>query len=1037
MVTSQPANTTVAITQSASFTAAATGTPAPTVQWQFEVSGSTFWADIPGATSTTYSFTPTGADSGTFYRAAFTNGAGTVTTSAAELTVGTTGYQHPISFNQALTVGTDPIGGGYSVPVTLTGQDPNNHPLTYSVISGPTYGTLSGTAPNLTYYPPPFPPNGAVTDSFAFEASNAAFAGNVATVTLNVVSPPTPIDQHAATLEDTPVAITLTATSPGNLPLTDTVTNGPFDGTVSGTAPNLTYTPDAGFVGTDSFSYEPNDGYNNTLDSMCAVFIHVGGVPTANSQTVTVISTAPEAVTLGGSDPTGLSLTYAIVTQPNFGTLSGTAPDLTYTPSADFPGADSFAFTVSNSYATSAPASVTITQDPVPQAIAQTVVTSEPTTLVNGTVEFDLQGASSVGNPLTYELTTQPADGTLSMSGNLATYTPNAGFSGSDSFQFIVNDGYQNSAPATETVIVNSPVAAASPAQTLIAYENQETSFTLGGSNQSGGSTTYKILYQPANGTIVAGNTANVTYIPNPGFSGTDFFLYEVGSNGSFSAPITQSIDVHGLPTALDDLKTVGFGETVTEQLEGYDPSGDPLQYNVLESPPGFTYLGNGEFTYTAPSVASWVASGNFAQVTPGVEFNVSDGHNTSAPARFGLGVDLDTGGSTVENLLQEILDGEIGDALELESVAIGDGTIPDSPFNGGINVVENTPTPITLQSYDPLNKEDYYFINGSFEGPPYLQAPSHGTLSFVSVPDSLSSLYPPYLLYTPDPGYVGNDSFTYGAVSNDEGPDLFGIYPLGPTATVNINVTPPPSGGPVATNQNFVVNEGGGPTSITLISSDPNNDPLNFVVSLPPAEGTLTGTAPILQYTPPANNPASFGGIETLAYYVIDETTNQSSDIGVVTFDVDGMSAASQTVTVAQGADTPFALTAEDLLPGFNDVSFQITSYPEHGIVEAPPAEGLSSQPVVYYPVGDYTGTDSLTYTASDGVRTSQGTITFDVLGKPSASSQTLGVAPGSQVSFQLTGSDPNGLPLSFTEIGQPQYGTLSALSGSTAAFQ
>ncbi|MGO9462978.1 MAG: beta strand repeat-containing protein, partial [Isosphaeraceae bacterium] len=395
VVTSQPANTTVAITQSASFTAAATGTPAPTVQWQFEVSGSTFWADIPGATSTTYSFTPTGADSGTFYRAAFTNGAGTVTTSAAELTVGTTGYQHPISFNQALTVGTDPIGGGYSVPVTLTGQDPNNHPLTYSVISGPTYGTLSGTAPNLTYYPPPFPPNGAVTDSFAFEASNAAFAGNVATVTLNVVSPPTPIDQHAATLEDTPVAITLTATSPGNLPLTDTVTNGPFDGTVSGTAPNLTYTPDAGFVGTDSFSYEPNDGYNNTLDSMCAVFIHVGGVPTANSQTVTVISTAPEAVTLGGSDPTGLSLTYAIVTQPNFGTLSGTAPDLTYTPSADFPGADSFAFTVSNSYATSAPASVTITQDPVPQAIAQTVVTSEPTTLVNGTVEFDLQGASS------------------------------------------------------------------------------------------------------------------------------------------------------------------------------------------------------------------------------------------------------------------------------------------------------------------------------------------------------------------------------------------------------------------------------------------------------------------------------------------------------------------------------------------------------------------------------------------------------------------------------------------------------------------
>ncbi len=326
VVTSQPANITVAFTHSASFTAAAGGAPAPTVQWQFEVSGSTFWADIPGATSTTYSFTPTVADSGTFYRAAFTNGAGTVTTSAAKLTVGTAGYQHPISFNQTLTVGTDPISGGSSVPITLTGQDPNNQPLTYSVISGPSYGILSATAPNLTYQPTDVP-DGAVTDSFTFVANNAAFAGNVATVTLNVVSPPTPIDQHAGTLENTQVAITLTATSPGNLPLTDFVTNGPFDGTLSGTAPNLTYTPNTGFVGTDHFDYDPNDGYNKVFGSECAVFIHVGGVPTANSQAVTVISTAPDGLTLGGSDPTGLLLSYAIVTQPLFGTLSGTAPD--------------------------------------------------------------------------------------------------------------------------------------------------------------------------------------------------------------------------------------------------------------------------------------------------------------------------------------------------------------------------------------------------------------------------------------------------------------------------------------------------------------------------------------------------------------------------------------------------------------------------------------------------------------------------------------------------------------------------------------
>ncbi len=168
---------------------------------------------------------------------------------------------------------------------------------------------------------------------------------------------------------------------------------------------------------------------------------------------------------------------------------------MTYTPSADFPGSDSFAFTVSNGYATSAPASVTITQDPVPQAIASTVVMTPE----NGFTYVDLQGASSAGNPLTYEVTSQPADGTLSGSDGSLIYTPNSGFTGLDSFQFVVNDGYQISAPGTETVIVYSP-AAVSPAQTLIAYENQPTSFTLGGSNQSSAFTTVEIAIQPGGG---------------------------------------------------------------------------------------------------------------------------------------------------------------------------------------------------------------------------------------------------------------------------------------------------------------------------------------------------------------------------------------------------------------------------------------------------------------------------------------------------------------------------------------------------------
>src|SRR5205814_6743907 len=84
-VTSDPVNTTVCDNTTASFTASATGNPAPTVQWQVDT-GSGF-NDIPGATSTTLSFTAVTADTGKKYRAVFTNSCATATTNFATLTV--------------------------------------------------------------------------------------------------------------------------------------------------------------------------------------------------------------------------------------------------------------------------------------------------------------------------------------------------------------------------------------------------------------------------------------------------------------------------------------------------------------------------------------------------------------------------------------------------------------------------------------------------------------------------------------------------------------------------------------------------------------------------------------------------------------------------------------------------------------------------------------------------------------------------------------------------------------------------------------
>ena len=86
-ITTQPANQTVAAGQTATFTAAATGSPTPTVQWQMSTDGGVTFSNVSGATSATLSFTTASSQNGNQYRAVFTNSAGTATTTAATLTV--------------------------------------------------------------------------------------------------------------------------------------------------------------------------------------------------------------------------------------------------------------------------------------------------------------------------------------------------------------------------------------------------------------------------------------------------------------------------------------------------------------------------------------------------------------------------------------------------------------------------------------------------------------------------------------------------------------------------------------------------------------------------------------------------------------------------------------------------------------------------------------------------------------------------------------------------------------------------------------
>jgi hypothetical protein len=144
-------------------------------------------------------------------------------------------------------------------------------PATLTIVSGPSHGTAV-VNPNgsITYAPSP---NFSGTDSFTYTIGDEQGCGsNTATVifTVNSVTPtnqgPIAADDTVSTPEDTPLTISVLTndSDPDGDPLTITGNTQPTNGSVSCTATQCTYTPNANFHGTDSFTYTISDGNGGT-----------------------------------------------------------------------------------------------------------------------------------------------------------------------------------------------------------------------------------------------------------------------------------------------------------------------------------------------------------------------------------------------------------------------------------------------------------------------------------------------------------------------------------------------------------------------------------------------------------------------------------------------------------------------------------------------------------------------------------------------------------------------------------------------------
>jgi len=498
-----------------------------------------------------------------------------------------------------------------------------------------------------------------VEDSFG-ATSNAA----TVSLTINPVNDaPVATADTATTTEDTPVSIDVAANDTdvdsGDAVDSSTivVVTQASNGTATVNAGKVDYTPAANFNGSDSFSYTIQD-QNGAVSNSANVVVNVTGVndlPTAGNDSATTNEDTAVSIDVvaNDSDVDGSvdSTTVQVMTNAAHGSTSVDAISgaITYTPSANFNGSDSFTYVVKDdSGGTSNTATVSITVSSVndaPLAVDDTATLQEDMPLSVNVLgnDSDVDGTLM---PATVEVVTAPADGSTSINAatGAITYTPSSNYNGTDSFTYRVQDNAGLwSSPATVTLTVqavNDAPLANDDSSTL----DQDTSATisvLSNDSDIDGSldtSSVNIASAPSHGVAMADSNGSVSYTPDSGYTGSDSFTYTVFDNlqaESNAATVTVTVNALNVAPSIGGSAatsaSVGTPYTFTPTASDAD-SGDTLSFSATGLP---AWLGIDSASGTisgTPADADVGSTGN-------IVVSVSDGTATVSLAAFSISV--------------------------------------------------------------------------------------------------------------------------------------------------------------------------------------------------------------------------------------------------------------------------------------------------------------------------------------------------------------------------------------------------------------
>ncbi|MEV0094079.1 Ig-like domain-containing protein [Streptomyces sp. NPDC050738] len=587
------------------------------------------------------------------------------------------------------------------------------------------------------------------TDTFRYQVCSANAADVCVSAQVSVTVVPKPKAPPAAdaltvdTLAGQPVSAQVPATAADSgQSLAFSVLSGPARGdVVLGADGSFTYTPrDTAATGRDRFAVSVCDATSSVLCTVAevTVLIHPSAVAdagTATSGTAAVFDIA--ANDIGDAGPA------EIIDPPTLGTAT-VADDGTVHYTATGTGEDSLVYRRCTTDGTNLCTTATLTI-----AVGAPTRVRASGTALEGTVDQPLTGmvtaASTSGRPVAYSITAQAANGTGSIDATTGavTYTPNAGFIGSDVFAVTSCDGAI--CDTAQVTVAVRPLAAPGRIATT-AGQGAHLSFDH---VITGTDPTVTAIAQPAHGSVQL-TSSDFVYVPADGFAGTDSFTYRACSTSAPAVCAEAEVLIWVAPLANGAAVTTTATDPVTVDATANDigvaPDSVPLIVTAPEHGTAIV-LADGRIRYTP--TGTWTG-------TDSLVYEVS-GATTSLRAAK-----------------PRLLGAREAALTARASVLI---TVVPKLAVDRARTTEGKPVTIAVGANDVGDADEAVLA----------QPPTRGTVEFRSG----------QAIYTPLPGFTGEDSFTYRRCSTNA-PDVCATALV--TVEIDATPTPPPTPSPSPT---------------------------------------------------------------------------------------------------------------------------------------------------------------------------------------------------------------------------------------------